>query len=260
LHLAVAERLSQAVDKTRQIEQLRAANRAYNEILGFVAHELKSPVASMVMNGGLLRDGVVGPMSEKQVQLVQRIISSGEYLLRLTEEYLDLARMESGEIELQATKDVDFFETVVEPSLDVIQVQREAKQMRLVTAHGDGPVTVEVDPGLLKIVMVNLLSNAVKYGRSGGEIRLNAKLGEARLVVSVRNEGPGFPKIEQPRLFRRFSRLRSPELAKEKGTGIGLYTVWRIVRLHGGRIEARSEPEQWAEFEFEIPQPLPPRA
>jgi len=103
------------------------------------------------------------------------------------------------------------------------------------------------------VVMVNLLGNAVKYGKREGRIRIRAHTVDGRLRVSVWNEGPGFPPEEKPRLFRKFSRLRTPELLKRKGTGVGLYSTWRIIQLHGGRIWADSEPGQWAEFSFEIP-------
>jgi signal transduction histidine kinase len=72
--------------------------------------------------------------------------------------------------------------------------------------------------------------------------------------VAVRNEGRGFTPADRDRLFRKFSRLDDPELQKQKGTGVGLYTVWRVVNLHGGRVDAASEPGQWAEFSFRIPQ------
>ncbi len=76
-------------------------------------------------------------------------------------------------------------------------------------------------------------------------------------LVGVRNEGPGWPPEERTKLFRKFSRLQTPELQAKKGTGVGLYTSWRIIHLHGGRIDAHSAHGHWAEFNFEIPQPLP---
>jgi len=106
---------------------------------------------------------------------------------------------------------------------------------------------------LLQIVVVNLLSNAVKYGNEGGEVRLTVRNEDDRLITSVWNEGPGFPEEEQSKLFRKFSRIQTPELLQRKGTGVGLYTTWRIVQSHQGRIEARSKHGEWAEFTFTIP-------
>ena len=89
-----------------------------------------------------------------------------------------------------------------------------------------------------------------------GEIRLRVEQPEQRLKVLVWNEGPGFRLSEQSRLFRKFSRLTTPELLQQKGGGVALYTAWRIIQLHRGRLGAKSEHGKWAEFYFEIPQPL----
>jgi signal transduction histidine kinase len=165
--------------------------------------------------------------------------------------------MEGQELDRRARQDVDFVAEVVEPSLGVIESQLAAKRMKLMRDEPDSKLPVEVDPDLLKIVLINLLSNAVKYGYEDGQIRLHVEHTPDRLRVSVWNQGPGFPESERSRLFRKFSRLQTPELLKQKGTGVGLYTVWRVIKLHGGRIWARSQPDAWAEFAFELPQPLP---
>ncbi len=254
LHQAVAERLSQAVEKTLRIERLAAANRDYFSMLAFVTHELKSPVASMMMDAGMLRDGFLGELQPKQRERVERLLGRGRYLLDLVQEYLDLARIEGGVLRA-AVAEVDFITEVLEPAVTVVMPQIEGKQMKLTLQTPDPPVSVGLDASLMKIVLVNLLGNAAKYGRAGGEIRLRLLSEIGRLQVGVWNEGPGFPEGDRWRLFRKFSRLQSPALMKEKGTGIGLYTCWRIVHAHGGHIRAVSREGQWAEFTLEIPQP-----
>jgi len=134
--------------------------------------------------------------------------------------------------------------------------------MRLVTALPDEPPLVCCDPTLLRIVLLNLLDNAVKYGREGGEVRLTLEIASSRHVkpqalrFSVRNAGPGFSQADRNRLFRRFSRLDDPELKRQKGTGVGLYSAWRIVQLHRGHISADSKKGEWAQFCVEIPATL----
>ena len=103
-------------------------------------------------------------------------------------------------------------------------------------------LTVECDPYLMKIVMINLISNACKYGDKGSEIRVRVEKLEKAFTVSVWNEGPGFPPDLHSQLFKKFSRLQTPDLANKKGTGVGLYNVNRIIQLHGGLINARSTP------------------
>jgi signal transduction histidine kinase len=257
LHLAVAERLGQTVEKTYRIEQLSEANRAYFELLGFASHELKSPLASIITEANLLLDGFVGELSKPQRDCLKRMVRRSHHLLGLVGDYLGLARLEGGGMKLQTAPDVDFVSGVLNPAVEVVTPQIESRDVALECNVPAEMPRVELDPELLKVAVVNLLDNAVKYGREHGRVRINVAHDGARLTVIVWNEGAGWPTGQQERLFRRFSRLQTPELLKEKGTGLGLYTAWRIVLAHGGRIAAASEHQHWAEFRIEIPQPLP---
>ena len=253
---AIAERLSQAVEKAWRIEQLTAANQAYSEMLGFVSHELKNPVASMITDARVLAQGYMGTLDPKHVAKLEKLIKKGEYLLDLVRNYLDLARVEGGELALNP-KQVDLIAEVVEPSIDIVLPQLQEKKQVLERVYVAPRLAVEIDPALLKIVLVNFVGNASKYGSEGGLIRVRVEQNANSFLVGVYNEGPGWPPEERIKLFRKFSRLQTPELRTQKGTGVGLYTAWRIVHLHGGRIDAHSEHGHWAEFTMEIPQPLP---
>ena len=101
--------------------------------------------------------------------------------------------------------------------------------------------------------MVNLVANGIKYGDENGTVRLSVASEAGRLRIGVWNSGPGFPASEQHRLFQPFSRLRSPALSRKSGTGIGLYTCWRILEAHHGAIAAASQAGQWAEFGLSYP-------
>jgi len=249
--MAIAERLAQAVEKVWRIEQLQAANQAYGEMLAFVSHELKNPIASMLTDARVLADGYLGPLEDRQVHKLERLIGKGAQLLDLVREYLDLARMEGGSLALRP-RPAAFLEEVVEPAGELILPQLEAKAMTLERRFPERLEPVQCDPGLLRIVLVNLLGNAVKYGREGGLVRVGVERQPDQVLVTVWNQGQGFSAEERPGLFRRFSRL--PSAGAQKGTGLGLYTAWRIVHLHGGRLDAASEPGQWAEFSLELPQ------
>lgn len=254
LQMAIAERLSQAVEKAWRIEQLQEANRAYLELLGFVSHELKSPLASIVTDVRLLADGYLGPLPAEPLRKAKRMQVKAEYLLTLVREYLDLARLEGGALSPNVQGGADWVADVIEPALEIVAPQIEAAKMAV---HKQYPphLPAEVDVELAKIVLVNLLSNAAKYGREGGKIEIAATADGGGLRCSVTNEGPGFAAEERGALFRKFSRLKAPELARRKGTGVGLYTCWRIATLHGGKMSADSQPGAWARFAIEIPQP-----
>ncbi len=252
LHLAIAERLSQAVEKAWRIERLAAARHAYAEMLGFVSHELKNPLSSMVMDARILTGGYLGVMDPRQIEVVGRMARKTRYLLDLLRDYLDLARIEGGDFSARVVEDLDFVADVIEPAIEIVATEIEERGSRLIR---DVPARLRAscDPDLMRIVLVNLLGNATKYGVRDGEIRLAADRDETSLSVTVRNEGPGFPDSERPRLFRRFSRLDTEELRDRRGSGVGLYTCRRIVELHGGAIRASSEPGRWAAFSFTIP-------
>jgi signal transduction histidine kinase len=260
LQMAIAERLSQAVEKAWRIEELEQANFAYTQMLGFVSHELKSPVASMVTDARLIADGYLGDIQPQQKEKLERLILKGDYLLSLVREYLDLARVEGGELELRIRRAVDVRSEVLDDAVDVVRPQLEARDMRLIiVTPGEPRPRVCCDPALMRIVLVNLLDNAIKYGREGGEVRVTLEVVASRHVrptalrISVWNEGPGFSPGQRNQLFRRFSRLDTPELKGTRGTGVGLYNTWRIVQLHHGRVTAESKKGEWARFCVEIP-------
>ncbi|HPO12661.1 MAG TPA: cyclic nucleotide-binding domain-containing protein [Candidatus Hydrogenedentes bacterium] len=258
LHLAIAERLTQAVEKAYRIEQLTAANQAYFEMLGFVSHEIKSPLASSVMDCSVLLGGWLGSMEPLHRQKIERIDFKCRYLLDLVGEYLNLSRIESSQLQPNFQQDVNFVDEIIDPAIEIVAAQIEEKGIRLTRDWDGGDIAVHCAPDLLKIVAVNLLSNAVKYGNENGEIRIRLQRQDHRFEVSVWNEGPGFPEEERSKLFRKFSRLQTPELLKQKGTGVGLYTTWKIILTHKGHIRAESEQGKWAQFTFEIPQPIIP--
>jgi len=253
---ALRERVSQSIHIGYMVDQLTAANSSYLEMLGFVSHELKNPLAAMVMDGKLLMQGYVGELTEKQETRISKMVGKAQYLLSLIREYLDLSRLESGELHARPRNQIDLQKNILAPSLEMVSSQIEERGMKFSQELPPQPTMVQCDPDLLVIVMVNLLGNAAKYGLDGGELKLKVKLNNEGLQVTVFNEGPGFPESAKNRLFRKFSRVRTEELLKRKGTGVGLYTVWQIIRLHGGTVWAESKEGSWAEFGFRIPQPL----
>jgi signal transduction histidine kinase len=257
-HLFTAERLSQAIDHAYKRDELAQANRSYLEMLGFISHEIKSPLSSIIMESRLLAEGYLGKLQAEQQKRLYRIVGKAEYLTGLIREFLDLARIENSDLELRLSKKVEFALDVIDPAVELLKHHIEGKQMQLEFVKPFNALVVDVDRTLMRIVIVNLLGNAVKYGFTGGKIKLTAELTATDLRVSVWNEGIGFQRQDQAKLFKKFSRLTPAKNANESGTGIGLYTCWRIIRMHGGSISADSEYRQWAEFSFSVPQPPQP--
>lgn len=226
-------------------------NRAYLEMLGFVTHELKSPLASIVFAIGSLREHVLGPLNQEQEALLRAAASSADYLHDTIANYLNLARIEEGGLLLRPTE-VSYAHDIVAPVVARLSDFAADKRIRIVTALGED-LHGECDPALITSVFQNLLSNAVKYGRDGGTIRVSGERADGGLRFSVWNEGRGFGPEAAEKLFQKFTRLGLGGVDTKTGTGLGLFVSRTIIELHGGRIWAQSEPELWAEFLFTLP-------
>jgi len=253
LQLAVVESISQAVEKAYRIEQLTRANSDYSEVLTFVSHELQSPLASIVTDAQLLVDGYLGPLNDQQRDKLERSIKKGKFLLSLVGNYLNLARVEDRSLRLDIREDVDLCQEVCEPSIGMIEAEAAGKRMSIERNYASPSPRADCDVSLMRIAMGNLLRNALQYGREEGVIRVSATADQQFVHLSVWNEGPGFSKSQRSKLFRKFSRLDSPASRREKGTGIGLYSTWRAVQVHHGRVAADSAEGDWAEFSVTLP-------
>lgn len=233
-------------------DRLKALNRSYMETLGFVAHELKSPVATMMNYAFLLREGKLGPVNERQLKALKAIDSNSNRLVEMVRHYLNLSRIENHEMEPVLTR-VEVADDVLQPLLHSCEADIEAKGMRVVNEVG-ADTALHADMNMVREVFENLLSNAVKYGRDGGGIRLSARAAGDMVEFSVRNEGEGIPPEKIASLFQKFSRLSETESARrQRGTGLGLFITRSIVEAHGGTIRAASQVGEWTEFSFTLP-------
>jgi signal transduction histidine kinase len=227
-------------------------NRAYLEMLGFVTHELKSPLASIVFGIGSLREGILGPLNEAQQAALRSSAYSADYLQATIANYLNLSRLEEGELRLEL-RDVSLRREVVAPLVERLSELAAERGMRLATDVSD-ELVARCDRPLVASVFENLVSNAIKYGGAGGRVRVSVARGpDDAVTCSVWNEGPGFAPADAERLFRRFSRLRADRSDTRPGTGLGLFVSRQIVERHGGRIWAESDPGHWARFSFTLP-------
>jgi two-component system NtrC family sensor kinase len=232
-------------------DELRTTNRNYMEMLGFVSHEMRNPLSSAMMSLHTVKDGYLGELTEAQETSLASVAESLEYFEDMINNYLDLSRLEKGELEAHK-QEIPLRPQVIEPVLDSLRQSLGEKGMQVVN---DVPEDFRVyaDSNLLRIVYNNLLSNAVKYGEERGRIKLGARRDEDKATLSVFNEGRGIPPEEMSKLFEKFTRLESPEYARKRGTGLGLYICREIVEEHGGEIWADSEAGEWVRFSFTLP-------
>jgi signal transduction histidine kinase len=221
------------------------------ELLGFVVHELKSPINSIIYGLSSMTDPSMGTLSDRQKKVAQIIIRSAEYLDTMIRNYLDLSRIEKGELTVSFKKSL-FDEEIVKPIKVQLQSQLEASQMSIIDEVPQN-VEVDCDPELMKVVMNNLLSNSIKYGRPDSELKILFKdLGDA-VQVGVLNEGEGIPAANIEKLFTKFTDFASKDKMGRRGTGLGLFITKEIIERHHGAIWVESEEGKWAQFNFRIP-------
>jgi len=253
---ALRDREARLRETNRQLEEanqkLQVLNRSYMETVGFVAHELKSPLATMMNYAYLLRNNKLGPLTDKQRKAVETIERNMQLLVEMVRHYLNLSRIENQELAPVPSR-VAVVEDVVEPLLEAHQADIEREQMT-VENEIDRSVLVYADVNMTREVFENLLSNAIKYGRTGGRIRLWSRDEGDFVRFGVWNEGEGIPPDKIPQLFQKFVRLEGQKAAhRQKGTGLGLFITKHIIEAHGGTIEVESIPHEWVEFRFTLP-------
>jgi two-component system NtrC family sensor kinase len=229
---------------------LQQINANYLDMLGFVSHELKNTLGVIYTSAHALDTGITGPLTENQGALVKNISKSIDRAVRMTRNYLDLARIEKGELIAQA-KPIDLVRDVVSHVIDELGRAIEEKGMKL---ESELPASMPYsgDPDLLQIVYKNLLHNALKYGMENGTIRLGFREEETAYRFEVWNQGQGLSPEEIARLFQRFVRL-GDEVKGYRSTGLGLFITKEIIEKHGGAIRAESHPGEWINFIFTLP-------
>jgi signal transduction histidine kinase len=232
-------------------EKAQKALNDYLEVLGFVAHELKSPIAGALTQLMVIESGYVGNIPEQIAPLLEGIHRSLAYGHEMALSFNQLSRSESEGFAARRQSIADFNKEIIHQAIS--DASTEAARYKIsITVNGE-PVSVQADPELMRVVMDNLIGNAVKYGLEGTEILVISKKAGENLRVEVYNRGVGVPKDRLSELFSKFLRIQDPKLGSRRGTGVGLYLVKKFVEIHGGRVGVEGEYEKWIRFWFEIP-------
>ena len=213
------------------------ANLAKSEFLSSMSHELRSPL-NAVLGFAQLMASETPPPSSAQKLSIDQILQAGWYLLRLINEILDLAMIESGKVSM--SQESMSLTDVLQDCQAMIEPQAHQRRIQMTFPRVDDPFYVHADQTRVKQVMINLLSNAIKYNRVGGTVIVQCVMsGEDRVRVSVKDTGTGLAPEQLAQLFQPFNRL-GQETSTEEGTGIGLVVTKQLVELMGGVIGVES--------------------
>jgi len=236
-------------------EKLQKLNAHYLNMLSFVSHELRSPLISILGFAELLEDEIFGKLNDEQKDSVAIIINSSKNLLNMTKSYLDLSRIENGELKVRY-RAVNIQKDVIIPVITEMQNQFDKKQMPVVQVNGENlpDIILFCDPELIRNVFYNLFSNAQKYGfeRTPIEYEIINQKDDVKFIV--KNACEGIPEDKLTLIFDKFTYLHE-ELTDEKprGTGLGLFISQLIIATHNGKIWADSDHRSWVKISFTIP-------
>lgn len=269
-----AARLS---ERSRELERLSSellrANRMKNDFLANVSHELRTPLNAIVGFVDLLREGVYGDLSPRQVKPVERIEASANHLRHLVDQILDLAKMAAGRLDVHS-EFLDIRPFILDVASEVESLVNE-KSLSLSLAMGSSLPRIKSDPTHLRQILVNLLGNAIKYTDAGSivvktralpkpsalEQGLPQIVAEAHdnvvswLSVQVIDSGRGIAAADQERVFEEFEQVDAGPRADSpnRGTGLGLAISRRLARLLGGDLLLESEPGKGSTFTLWLP-------
>jgi PAS domain S-box-containing protein len=250
LYRQLAEREQATMDLAAARDQAEQANRAKSEFLSSMSHELRTPLNAIIGFAQLLGKGRREPLSDKQKRQVGQIQKSGQHLLSLINEVLDLAKIESGHMALSIEPIA--IESVIEDACSTLEANIEAAGLVLQREPLPAPWWVAADYTRTKQVLLNLLSNAIKYNRPQGSIRIAVDQRGNDVCVRVTDAGHGIAPERQHELFEPFNRLDA-EHGTIEGTGIGLAITRELVERMQGQIGVTSAPGQGATFWFTLP-------
>jgi len=243
-----ARLFQEIADKSRQLE---AASRHKSEFLANMSHELRTPLNAVIGFSEVLIQRMFGALNDKQDEYLKDIYASGQHLLSLINDILDLSKIEAGRMELAPA-----------PFHLPIALENAVTLVRERAARHGITLELDLDPRLgelvgderkVKQVVLNLLSNAVKFTPDGGRITLKAGRRDGRAEISVADTGIGIAPEDQAAIFEEFRQVGTDETRKQEGTGLGLTLAKKFVELHGGRIWVESEPGRGSTFTFTLP-------
>jgi len=233
-------------DKSRQLE---IASRHKSEFLANMSHELRTPLNAIIGFSEVLLQGLFGEVNEKQREYLADVLGSGQHLLSLINDILDLSKIEAGRMDLELS--TFSFRDALDSGLTIVRERatRHAIQLNAVVASDVG--ALQADERKVKQILYNLLSNAVKFTPDGGRVDVSVRADNGDVRVEIRDTGIGVAREDQEQIFEEFRQV-GRERSRE-GTGLGLTLTKRFVELHGGRIWLESTPGQGSTFTFTLP-------
>lgn len=258
----LADQIAVGIDNARSynlaqqaVEEMREVDRLKSQFLANMSHELRTPLNSIIGFARVIIKGIDGPTTELQQQDLTAIFNSGQHLLSLINDILDLSRIEAGKMELtfEEVNIADLISSVMSTAVGLVK----DKPIQLKSDLADDLPLVRADAMRIRQVLINFLSNAAKF-TDEGDIFVKAYVeksekGQSAVVVSVIDSGPGISDEDQDKLFQPFSQVDASLTRKVGGSGLGLSICHHLIQMHNGQIGVDSAPGKGSVFYFSLP-------
>ncbi|WP_197074581.1 PAS domain S-box protein [Methanosarcina sp. WH1] len=227
------------------------ASKTKSEFLASMSHELRTPLNSIIGFSDMLLTQNFGPLNDKQLRYVSNISMSGNHLLKLINDILDLSKVEAGKMELKV-EEFSVSDLISEVKA-LLTPLASKKDIQILSTVDKELTTIRADRMKFRQILYNLVDNAIKFTPKDGYVIVEARIEEDQAKIVVRDTGVGISEAEAKKVFQPFTQLENSEYGEQKGTGLGLSLVKKFVEMHAGKIWVESEFEEGSKFIFTIP-------
>jgi signal transduction histidine kinase len=241
----------QQAEWIERTEQLERSSRHMSEFLSNMSHELRTPLTSILGFSSLLKQQIFGELNEKQSIYIRQIHRSGQYLLALINDILDLSKIEAGQMTLEHSSLSAI--RLCEEAIESVQQQSQLKQLLIKTDFSATIAPLWADEVRVRQMLLNLLSNAIKFSPDGGTIEVRTRQQDERVWIEVQDYGIGIRAEKQNLIFKPFQQVDESIQRRRQGTGLGLALTKHLAELHGGTVSFTSEMGVGSCFVLKLP-------
>lgn len=245
----IGSQIGIAIKQAYLHKQLKEATHLKSQFLANMSHEFRTPLNAIIGFSEMLLSGNYGELIAKQLEYLNNISISGKHLLRLVGDILDLSKVESGKMQINREKfDAKF---IINETISLLSNMANEKDLTIVT--NVEKVHICTDIRIFRQIIFNLLSNSIKFTEKGGEIFINSKIKNDKLLTEFIDTGIGIPEKDKDKIFKQFTQLDSSYSRRQEGTGLGLALTKKLIELQDGCIDFESEEDKGSRFWFELP-------
>ena len=235
----------------KQAAELEEANKLQADFTAMIAHDLRSPLTTVLSTADLMADGLFGEVNDDQKKWLIKTQVTCRTMMDVVSDFLDISKVEAGKLDLIKQK-IDLYK-LIQGSLESHLPVAKVKNVSLTSSVASDLPEIDADARRLEQVLSNLISNAIKFTHSGGEVEVGARRLNGDVKFWVKDNGEGIPPDEIGQLFEKYRQVTSGKISENKGTGLGLVICKMITEAHGGKISVQSDLGKGAMFAVEIP-------